>query len=134
MDVVKRISYFSASIAMFLLLFVLLLLQGSLTAVKAEEIDAKQFVDDAISSNRLVIFSKSYCPYVSLLLVSVNCLVCVSVCVHAFPPPFSWGLQQHSSWGFLFSLGRCCFLHALFVVSNPASCIHSRDRARLVHI
>jgi hypothetical protein len=63
MDVVaKRISYFSASIAMFLLLFVLLLLQGSLTAVKAEEIDAKQFVDDAISSNRLVIFSKSYCP------------------------------------------------------------------------
>ncbi len=62
MDVVKRISYFSASIAMFLLLFVLLLLQGSLTAVKAEEIDAKQFVDDAISSNRVVIFSKSYCP------------------------------------------------------------------------
>jgi thiol-disulfide isomerase/thioredoxin len=38
-------------------------LQGPLTAVKAEEIDAKQFVDDAISSNRLVIFSKSYCPY-----------------------------------------------------------------------
>jgi hypothetical protein len=62
MDVAKRISYLSASIAMFLLLFVLLLLQGSLTAVKAEEIDAKQFVDDAISSNRLVIFSKSYCP------------------------------------------------------------------------
>jgi hypothetical protein len=65
MDVAKRISCFSASIAMFLLLFVLLQLQGSLTAVKAEEIDAKQFVDDAISSNRLVIFSKSYCPYVS---------------------------------------------------------------------
>ncbi|KAH8946762.1 hypothetical protein BDL97_11G003500 [Sphagnum fallax] len=64
MDVVaKRISYFSASMAMFLLLSVLLLPQGSLTAVKAEEIDAKQFVDDAISSNRLVIFSKSYCPY-----------------------------------------------------------------------
>jgi hypothetical protein len=63
MDVVaKRISYFSASMAMFLLFSVLLLLQGSLTAVKAEEIDAKQFVDDAISSNRLVIFSKSYCP------------------------------------------------------------------------
>jgi hypothetical protein len=65
MDVAKRISYFSVSIAMFFLLFVLLLLQGSLMTVKAEEIDAKQFVDDAISSNRLVIFSKSYCPSVS---------------------------------------------------------------------
>jgi hypothetical protein len=72
----------------------------------------------------------------SLLLVSVNCLVCVSVCVHAFPPPPPPFLRVCSSRAarvFVFSwplLFLACFVR----VSNLASCIHSTDRARLLHI
>jgi hypothetical protein len=53
----------------------------------------------------------------SFLLVSANCLVCLYVCVHACPSLFL-GFAAAEQLGFLFSLGRCCFLHALFVVSN----------------
>ncbi len=53
----------------------------------------------------------------SFLLVSANCLVCLSVCVHAFPSLFL-GFAAAEQLGFLFSLGRCCFLYSFFVVSN----------------
>jgi hypothetical protein len=59
----------------------------------------------------------------SLLLVSVDCLVCVSVCVHAFPSLFL-GFAAAEQLGFLFSLGRCCFLHA-FVRGFKSSELYS---------